>query len=247
MISHHHRTIFIHIPKCAGQSIETAFLSDVGLTWETRAPLLLRFNDQPSLGPPRLAHLTSAEYVRCKYVPQELFDAYFRFAVVRDPWSRSVSLYKHLNMNMPFRKFVLEWLPDQFKQQGLCGTGFFWFLRPQVDFLMDEKNFLVNDILRFERLNQDFERIARRSNLTSKLGHVNSSQSRATSERPKSFLKYWRHKLEKDKRENHANFADFYDEKTAEVIGRLYAEDVKLFDYQPPTIGKDRGEASEQY
>jgi hypothetical protein len=77
MLCHHDRCIFVHVPKTAGQSIEHVFLDRVGLTWETRAPLLLRPNDQPRLGPPRLAHLKAREYVACKYVTPEQFAGYF--------------------------------------------------------------------------------------------------------------------------------------------------------------------------
>ena len=34
MISLFHETIFVHIPKCAGQSVEQAFLSDFELDSE---------------------------------------------------------------------------------------------------------------------------------------------------------------------------------------------------------------------
>jgi len=63
LISHHDKCLFVHVPKCAGQSVEMFFLDRIGLDWERRAPLLLRPNDVPALGPPRLAHLKAAEYV----------------------------------------------------------------------------------------------------------------------------------------------------------------------------------------
>lgn len=63
MISRAHKTIFLHIPKAAGQSIEMAFLRDLGLDWSTREQVLLRPNDDPAAGPERLAHLFAREYV----------------------------------------------------------------------------------------------------------------------------------------------------------------------------------------
>ena len=57
MISHHHKCVFIHIPKNAGQSIENLFLELLNLTWETKAPLLLRPNDCLELGPRYLTTL----------------------------------------------------------------------------------------------------------------------------------------------------------------------------------------------
>jgi hypothetical protein len=44
MISYKRKCVFVHIPKCAGQSIESVFDNDAGLTWENRAPFLLRPN-----------------------------------------------------------------------------------------------------------------------------------------------------------------------------------------------------------
>jgi len=42
MISHKHKTVFVHIPKVAGQSVEQMYLADLGLNWSERAVLLLR-------------------------------------------------------------------------------------------------------------------------------------------------------------------------------------------------------------
>lgn len=108
MISHHHKSVFVHIPKCGGQSIETAFLHDIGLDWRRRAPLLLRFNDNPDLGPPRLAHLLARDYVTMGYLPKDMFDSYFKFAVVRNPYRRIVSTYQYLDTKRPFREFLAQ-------------------------------------------------------------------------------------------------------------------------------------------
>ena len=44
MISYKRKCVFVHMLKCTGQSIESVFVNDAGLTWEDRAPLLLRPN-----------------------------------------------------------------------------------------------------------------------------------------------------------------------------------------------------------
>ena len=141
MLSHHHRTIFVHIPKCAGQSVETAFLFDLGLNWETRAPLLLRYNDMSQLGPPRLAHLVARDYVRYRYVPEDMFNSYYRFAIVRNPWSRTVALYRHLDFNMSFREFVGGWIAEQLAKGDAAEK--YWFVRPQLEFVQDGGKQLV--------------------------------------------------------------------------------------------------------
>src|SRR5262245_2591511 len=86
MISHAQRCVFVHIPKVAGQSVEHVFVGWNNLTWKKRAPLLLRPNDNPAKGPPRLAHLRAEEYVQFGYLPPEKFASYFKFSFVRNPW-----------------------------------------------------------------------------------------------------------------------------------------------------------------
>mgnify|MGYP001811982315 FL=1 len=234
MLSHHHKTIFVHIPKCAGQSVESAFLEDIGLTWETRAPLLLRTNDRPELGPFRLAHLIAQDYVRCGYVPQEMFDSYFRFAIVRDPWSRAVSQYRHLDMNMPFNQFVADWLPREFESRDWSGQ--FWFVRPQTDFVMQDGKLAVNEVLRLENLAADFDRAASASGLASPLPHVNRSSERKP-RKPRSFSRRLKAALQPDRRDRHEQWRDFYDPQTVAGIGQLYGADVETFGYQPPEPG----------
>jgi len=233
MLSHHHKTIFVHIPKCAGQSVESAFLEDIGLTWETRAPLLLRNNDRPELGPLRLAHLTAADYVRCGYVPQEMFDAYFRFAIIRDPWSRAVSHYRHLDLNMPFGAFVAEWLPQEFESRDWNGQ--FWFVRPQTDFVMQGGELAVNEILRLENLAQEFGRAASASGLASPLPHVNRSSERKT-RKLRSITRRLKVALQPDRRDRHPHWRDFYDAQSIAGVAQLYGSDIKTFGYRPPEL-----------
>ena len=70
MISHRHNVLFVHIPKCAGQAIELAFLRDLGLDWGQRQSLLLRKRAANESGPDRLAHLYAHEYVKFGYVTE---------------------------------------------------------------------------------------------------------------------------------------------------------------------------------
>lgn len=222
MLSHHHRTIFVHIPKCAGQSVECAFLADLGLSWETRAPLLLRANDHPDLGPPRLAHLLARDYVRLRYVPAEMFAAYYRCAVVRDPWSRAVSLYRHLGLDLSFRDFVGRWLPAEFDRRAR--NGFFWFVRPQVDYLYDGDQPLVQDVIHFENLAAEFPRVAAASGLRSPLPHVN--RSGAAAGRRRGWRWWW-----PSRHQSHASWRDFHTAETRSGIAKLYAEDAARLGY----------------
>ena len=177
MISHPHKTIFIHIPKCAGQSIETAFLSDLGLDWSTRAPLLLRRNENPKLGPERLAHLKAHEYIKYHYVSKEIFDDYYKFAIVRDPIDRLVSTYNFKLENkwkalISWQNFLYQWLPQKLESKH-------FFVAPQCEYVMSESGqVLVDDIFLLDSLRDDFSKIKTKSGLKSSLKTVNVSTKR---------------------------------------------------------------------
>jgi len=75
VICHQSKCIFIHVPRCAGTSIETWI---TGTDWWTRDP--------------RTKHLT-AQQARTIYA--EYWDEYFKFAVLRDPVARMISALKY--------------------------------------------------------------------------------------------------------------------------------------------------------
>ena len=155
MISHEHKVIFVHIPKTGGQSIEQMFLSDLGLSWEDRAPLLLRANSDPEKGPSRMAHLYADEYVRLGYVTQEQFDTYFKFAVVRDPHARLVSEYLYRMQRYPRYKQPPSWWFAR-RQFANDYEDIARHMETQSRYVMNASGkMLVDKIIRFEELGQE--------------------------------------------------------------------------------------------
>jgi len=231
MICHQYKCIFVHIPKTAGQSVEHVFLDLVGLTWETRAPLLLRSNDQPELGPPRLAHLKADEYVRFKYLTQEMFDNYFKFAFVRNPWSRLVSIYNFMGFGktIDFKSFLL----GVFKHHIFERNN--WFVGPQSDFVYSKEGELLVDYLgRFEDLQNGFDLVCNQLDIPiTELQHVNKSESndpmldlsgskndKCVDETP-----------EVHERAGYQNYQDYYDKEAIDCVAELYRKDIMLFGY----------------
>lgn len=207
MISHRHKTIFVHVPKTAGQSIEQVFLDDLGLSWADRKALNLKHNDEPAVGPQYLSHLYADEYVRKGHIDQDHWNAYFKFAVVRNPYDRILS---------------------EFRYRSFSKTGpLFWFLRrqyrddyrdmarhvvPQCRYLFDENgNCLVDEIVRFEdlseRMPEIFQRIFGISHALPKRNESTKSRRRLTRQQ----LGAWNRK----------------------TIRNRYAEDFKRLGYDP--------------
>lgn len=145
MISTQHRCVFVHIPKCGGQSIEQAFLDDLGLGWHERAPLLLRPNSDPAKGPPFLSHLTYRQYLEHGYLTPAMRADYFCFALIRNPYRRVESFYRFLGYDcaLPFPVFIEKVLPKALRPEA----PLFYFLRPQTDFLLDHKDQLAPDLI----------------------------------------------------------------------------------------------------
>lgn len=164
-----YNTVFVHIPKTAGQSIERVFVEKHGLTWQTRAPLLLRKKAEGERGPMRLAHLFASEYVAFGYLTPERFARAFKFTVVRHPYDRAISEFRYLNRN---RHESMEAF-----QRELRGHDLIRHLAPQAAFIFDEAgNQLVDHIARFERLADEFARLSERIfGHSMPLPHVNKS------------------------------------------------------------------------
>jgi len=230
MICRQQQCVFIHIPKTAGQSVEHVFLGLAGLDWEARAALLLRPNDDPALGPPRLAHLKAREYVSCGYLSQEAFDAAFKFAFVRNPWARMVSIYHHLSAGKSFRDYVLG------DFSGKAWEKMAWFVGPQADFVYSaEGELLVDFVGRFERLQADFDAICERLGLPpTPLPHVNRAQDHRRiylSPVPRKALRSLRKRLTKPA-PRFPRYQDYYDAGTRAFVAERYHADIALFGYR---------------
>lgn len=232
MISHHHKCIFVHIPKNAGQSIEHVFLNLLDLKWKTRAPLLLRYNDTRELGPPWLAHLRAYEYVRHKYLTQELFDEYFKFAFVRNPWDRLISIYKYLGFNnrYEFKSFLMNVFKSRIWQEG------YWFVGPQSDFLCSEDGKILMDFIgKFENLQNDFYHVCQKIGLPpTEVPHVNKSTSPNLSQSfsQKQFVKYVMYQIKGKHIPKFMRYQDYYDNESRELVAELYKKDIELFGYK---------------
>lgn len=156
MISHRHNTIFIHINKCGGSSIDHALSGKFG------------------------GH-SSTIYYKKKF-PYH-FNEYFKFSIIRNPWDRMVSLY-HFHKKQQWRKWTTT-APDSFEDfiKNYLNPG---STTPKsgipistccYDWLYDKKGArLVDFIGRFENLEQDFHEACRRAKIKRRsLPHINQS------------------------------------------------------------------------
>ncbi|MGO4855239.1 sulfotransferase family 2 domain-containing protein [Phaeovulum sp. W22_SRMD_FR3] len=225
MISHEHRCIFVHIPKCADTSIETLLGHHIGrekgpnrqdhrtirmiekpLPWgaalqggENRRELLRRL---------RHPYRAGANPANCVMPTPGQYAEYFKFAFVRNLWSRAYSWYRNvvrdaghlkrhgIEATMPFSDFM----------QQFAGAR---MLRPQTYRLKDfSGRFPCDFVGRFENLARDFAIVASELNLSPDLALP--------------------HEI---KGSNADNYVAAFDATTRDLVARIYAEEIKMFGY----------------
>lgn len=229
MISSKHRTIFVHIPKVAGQSIETVFLEDLGLDWNNRGELLLRTKKNGEPGPHRLAHLRAKDYVAMGYTNAETYDAYFTFTFVRHPYARVLSLYHYLGYSriISVRSFIEKVLANKIAEKH-------FFFISQYDYVFnDDGELLVDFVGKLENISEDIQHVFRQSGLTNtKLPHVNKSEKGlkrglvALIKRPGLLGQLKLDRLFRNKKLKELRPSD------QERIYQLYQRDFESFDYE---------------
>jgi len=227
MICKEYECIFIHIPKVAGQSIERFFLDLVGLTWKSRAPLLLRYNPDPQLGPEALAHLTAPEYVACGHINQDDFNRYYKFCFVRNPWDRIVSEYNYrrYSKKYDFKHYLLNCLPEP----GLSDA--YRHIMPQYKYIFDDNgNQLVDYIGRYERLQEDFDVVCENLQIIeSKLPKTNPARKHGVEALMYSLKCMLTRQDSYIKSKNH--YTDYYDSESKELVYQTYKRDIETFGY----------------
>lgn len=173
MISQKHKTIFVHIPKAGGQSIETMFLDNEGLKWDDRSELLLREKTANEKGPERLAHLKASEYVDYNYLSKSDFNEFYKFSFVRNPYKRVFSFYQFLGYSkiMSLKTFIENVLPLKVRDSH-------FFFISQYEYLYDEnENLLVDFVGKLETIKEDIKKVINHSGIENAfLPHVNKSK-----------------------------------------------------------------------
>lgn len=157
MISEKHKSIFVHIPKTAGTSIE----KKLGLFEDFQRGVQ--------------DHRTIIELRNSMEIMD--FKKYFKFSFVRNPWDRVFSWYRNVMRDPIHRKG--QNIPDDcsFAQFLECFSTNL-VLKPQLYWLEDEKGDIPLDFIgRFENLSEDFKKVSKAIGIKeADLPHYLSSQ-----------------------------------------------------------------------
>ncbi len=217
-ISYKKKFIFIHIYKVAGSSIRKALGTPIHKTLTGK--IINKFNiKKPSslykkyrLYP---SHTTARELKT--ELPENIFNNFFKFAFVRNPWDWQVSMFFYVvqwkerdwsyfigrqfdynhrhNLFMAMKSFdsFIEWVVKEDKQL-------------QKDFVTDENgNLIVDFIGKYENLKKDFQKVRDTLGINATLPHLVKS--------------------------DHKNYKSYYNNKTKKLIEEHFKEDIEFFNY----------------
>ena len=150
MISHKHKCIFIHIPKCAGISITKFLLGDESIAWN-------KPNYKVLYGwcPKRktfLQHASAKFLLEEGLITENQWADYYKFTFVRNPWDRVISDYFWLKNDQRIQGSLKKYLTQK-------GTLKFRgdHLYPQTSFFDVKGDYQLNYVGRFESIDSDFQ------------------------------------------------------------------------------------------
>lgn len=200
MLSDRYKCIFVRISKVASTSVLNAFLAH---------------QKEGDTGNFDLMHHDIGFY---KESYPEVFDTYFKFAFVRNPWDRIYSQYRYLKHTKKFsgaagtfREYILACETALQSGEVLFGRNRAIFVRHmtnQLDWLTIDDKIAVDYIGRYETLAEDFKTAMEHIDPSIVLPHDNRSVRESGS------------------------YRDVYDEVTRNLVEKWHAKDLEYFDYQ---------------
>ena len=167
MISHKYSCIFIHIPKCAGTSVDSLLLGS--------GKPLDRFDSKNNIW---LQHATAKE-VKKNYCTEKQFKEYFKFTIVRNPFDRIVSSFNwlggDLNNKKEFKDFILR--RGRFKEilnsKTYIKSNMYHQIMPAYKYLFENNKLIVDFVGKFENLISDWDYICKKLGTSLKLPYIN--------------------------------------------------------------------------
>ena len=193
LISEAHKAIFIHNQKTAGISLSQALTTN-GFQQDGHA------------------HESAEEIMARGIVLQD----YYSFGFVRNPWARLVSWYVMISSNPDANHDIPFWnyhrgiksfddfltRTDYITEHGYVQKS---IVKPQTAYFMRDGKLLVNQIFRYEQLDQEVVVLEGRLGVKLPIPHLNK------------FKTY--------------DYKEFYTPESRELVTRWYASDLETFGY----------------
>ena len=212
MINHKYKIIFVHIPKCAGTSISHLLFGTNQLKWKEP-----NYDVHYGWCPKRklhLQHATPQQLLELDLINEKTWNEYFKFTVVRNPWSRALSGYRWLRKTKKIRDSFENYITKSGKYREVLTdkskkTYRGDHLNKQVDYvdLQGIKGF--DRILYFEHVEEEIHSLLKEMSI--------DYQSLPQLQKSKKTKKH---------------YSLFYNEDKKAIVDKYYAEDIQQLGYQ---------------
>lgn len=217
-VSHKSKIIFLAVPKTASASIRSSLINFCGESERAVSDNLANYDDHVTPGIIKKALNKDEDSHKWK--------DYFKFAFVRNPWDREISLYNYRIKTIevfkkmgfknltPMQKSFFNFNKRFIKQHPTFESAIKNYIgqkdtfhSPMHKWTHDkDMNQIVDFIGKLENINQDFHNICFLNGLPQK-------------------------RLKKTNQTKHDHYSSYYTDETREIVKNLYKKDIELFDY----------------
>jgi hypothetical protein len=217
VISHKHKFIFVHIPKCGGTSVELALLKNEGVNIGNYSKRHLGELSEEYRQKYRLGYDYEGISVQHRHIDQykdEKEKKYFTFSFVRNPWDKLVSEYFYIRKFLPYSKcneteFNLKYKTfEEFVRKAGMVCAWPRHEDPQINFILNyDRNKLVEFVGKCEDMKRDFDYVCDKIGIPPiNLPHRNKTK--------------------------HKHYTEYYDDETRQIVAEKYDKDIEYFGYE---------------
>ena len=204
IISHKHKFIFIAIPKTGTHAIRFALREHMGEEDEEQVGLFVKKKlKYESLSKINHGHISCIQAREA--LGEQVWNNYFKFTFVRNPWDRYISFCSFIHRENPkFQKTPELFLRRMIDKPEIRQRILF---RPQVELICDNNNIpLVDFIGKYENLQEDYDKICKKIGVSSQV-------------------------LEQLNASNHKPFREYYNDSLFQKVNEFYNLDISTFNY----------------
>ena len=211
MISHKHKFIYVNIGKCGSVSVNRSI---------RRCAKDYYIPDDKKNKGDIWRHSTAEQII--DHYGADIWNEYFTFAVVRNPWDRLVSMF-HFNIKgrwithhcdprvTRIRKECRRFLRKHSRCKKIAFLDYaknHIHRKPQYEYVCDSSgNVLVDSVFKLEDLSTDYSLLSSKLGLPDlKLGHANKT--------------------------SRGSYSEYYDSDSVAAVADIYSEDINKFGYE---------------
>ena len=204
IVSHAKQFIFFAVPKTGTHALRELLRAHKGPDdWEQQ----ILFGEQclpiPEIAKIQHGHISAQQI--SPHLEAAVWESYFKFAIVRNPFDRFISICFFLNRKNPlFIETPLQWMKSaikapQFRERVL--------VKPQYLQLMDAQGDIVMDYVgRYEHLQSSVDEICNRLQIEAVPLEIRNASE-------------------------HKQYREYYDDELKSSVEMVYQEDLKRFNY----------------